>query len=119
MSKICAKCGGEMHMHYYESCPMCDKPADKNARILDFFKVAEYIAAHEGYSYDRADIDNWHRKVLAELDFPGNDCYIDWFAPFEDEEEFEPDKPIWQFHLGLVKYFDVKENDKILLSISW
>jgi hypothetical protein len=96
---------------------MCDKPTDQTKRILDFYKVAAYIAAHEGYSWDSNDLRNWPRKVLSQMEYPGNDCYISW-GKLDDEDEDEYGTELWQFGKGLEKYFDIGDED-ILLNISW
>lgn len=96
---------------------LCDKPEDiEPMRILCFFKVAKYIATQEGYSDDR-----WCRDVLANMNFPGNDCYITWYISTDryGDGDSESVKTLRQFDAGLMKYFDLQEDDKILLRISW
>jgi hypothetical protein len=113
MSDRCVKCGGIMDIHYGSWCPICDKPEDQTVRVLDFFRVAKYIAAHDGYPYENDAVDNWYRNVLREIEFPGNDCYIAWWVDDPYTTVIE------QFNAGLMRYFDVKPGEKILLNISW
>ncbi len=120
MSK-CTKCGGKMNMHYSLWCPKCDKPEPETVRVLDYFKVARYISAQEGWPYEDSSIkahrELWVSKVLSQLEFPGNDCYIPWYACEDEEDEYESE--LWQLDQGLRKYFDLKDGEKVLLNISW
>lgn len=114
--KNCKTCSGKMEMHYVKFCPKCDKPEVNSVRVIDYFRTAYYIAAQEGYNYDNRDPDNWYRTVLGHLEFPGNDCYIS--LGWEDiEEEYEPE--LWQYYMGLKKYFNVNGDDEVILNISW
>lgn len=110
----CVKCDGVMDIHYGEWCPMCDKPEPEQCPVFDFFRAAKYIAAHEGYSWAQNDSNNWYRRLLAEIEFPGNDCYINWYVDESNESELYN-----QFDAGLKKYFGCKDGDEILLNISW
>jgi len=114
---ICPKCGGPMLIHYGFTCPLCDIPQPDTRKIYDFFKIATYIAAHEGYPWGSGNLNSWVRKVLLALDFPGNDCIIS-YCVLDDPEEYVTDVE-YEFAQGLQKYFDISENDSILLSISW
>jgi len=111
----CKKCGLELDIHYGAWCPNCDKPEDKNYRILDFFRVAKYIAQHEKYDYSNSNSNNWYRTVLRQLEFPCNDCYISHYVDLERDEVVS--EQMWQFNKGLKKYFGVPE--RCLLNISW
>jgi len=116
----CEKCQGPLDIHY--ECPKCDKPEDINLRVLDFFKVAAYIAAQEGYNNDRNSLDSWHRKVLENFEFRNDTC-INHFLNFIEEDKIETE--LDQFDKGLVKYFGFKaedtdySGDSMLLWISW
>ena len=109
---ICKKCGGTLISYYGAVCPLCDKPEETTKRILNFFRIAFYIAAHEKYA-----LNTWPDKVLRGLEFPGNDCYIEWYIGAEGEYDYSEE--ICQFNSGLAKYFGVKSSDTILLNISW
>ena len=118
--KKCKNCGTDIEMHYVEFCPMCDKPNDKNYRVLDFFRVAIYIAAHEGYNYTQGHHEKWHNQILKEIEFPRNDCFISWCI--REEGSWDPEGynlVLIQFDDGLRKYFNVKDGENILLNISW
>ena len=92
-----------MEIHYVEFCPMCDKPVDDTVRVLDYYRTAYYIAAQEGYNYSKNDYKNWIRTALNQMEFPGNDCYIS--IGWEDDEEDEYGTALWQYYMGLKKYF--------------
>jgi len=97
-------------MHYVQYCPMCDKPEPKVVTVYEFFKVAMYIVAHEGY--DRI----WVNNVLDCIDFPGNDCTVD-YCVIEDEDEDE--EVLRQFNAGLMKHFNLDRGDELMIEISW
>ncbi len=77
--EACPKCDGEMDIHYGLWCPMCDKPETRSLKAIDFFRAAKYIAAHEGYPWSISD-PKWYRKVLENVDFPGNDCFVTYYV---------------------------------------
>jgi hypothetical protein len=113
----CKKCGGIMDMHYLLWCPTCDKPEPAMTPIYEFFKVARYIAQHEGYEW-KDHKTSWVNKVLGDLDIPGNDCYIP-FHVLDDEEEYDIYEHLHQFAAGLIKHFGIQDDTSIILCISW
>jgi hypothetical protein len=121
----CKKCNGDLDMHGNKWCPKCDKPKAETCVVLDFLKVARYIAEHEGYPYkDDGSVEShrntWVYRLMNELEFPGNDCYISWYMLIEDEyEEDERDSLTWQFDQGLRKHYGFKDDELVILNISW
>lgn len=123
---VCAKCHGPLFRGH---CSFHDIPKPETRSVYDMFEVLEYISRQEGYlcnsstQEDRlaarlAGREEWHREVLNEIEFPGNDCHIDYLVS-DPESPYQICDVSRQFDAGLIKYFGFKIDDAVLFHISW
>ena len=108
----CNKCGNSLDMDYDKWCPSCEIPEPENRQVYNFFRTARYIARQEKYNEG-----SWENKVLDCLLFPSNDCFIEAWPGYASTRDHPPE--LIDYYTGLVNHFDIKDDEKIILEISW
>jgi hypothetical protein len=107
---LCAKCNNNLDKHYDVWCPSCEPPNPTTRKVFDYFKIAR----QEGYS----DETEFVHKALENLDFPGNDSLISvrpgLIGILSTDDEY-----LMKYYTGMLNHFDIRDNEEIILEISW
>jgi hypothetical protein len=85
------------------------KPTDMEVRVLNFFDVADYISEQENYHR------TWTNDLLYELEANNDSAF---YVQVDTDPDINSDI-VHKFYCGLVKHFDVKDQDGIMLWFSW